>query len=246
LRFHILTLFPEIFQPFLETSIIGRSIQEKKICVELINFRDFATDKHHKVDDATYGGGPGMVLKCEPIHRAIESVRTNHQKIVFLTPQGQLFNQQKAIELSDLNNIILVCGHYEGFDHRIFQLFDHEKLSIGDYILTGGEVAALVVVDAVIRLREEVLNNSDSLSEESLNNGLLEYNQYTRPVDYENLLVPDVLISGHHKKIDEFRRQSSLINTLKNRADLFEKLTLTHEDIDLLIAYLEEKKDDYK
>lgn len=242
--FQIVSLFPEIFHPYLETSIIGRSIQKKIIEVSLINFRDFSTNKHHKVDDTTYGGGPGMVLQCEPLYKAINSVHTNRSKLIFITPKGQLFKQQKAGELAKEKEIILVCGHYEGFDHRIFELFDHEKISLGDYILTNGALAALVILDCVTRVLEKTLNNPDSLTEESFSDGLLEYNQYTKPADFLNLKVPEILLGGDHQKIKLWRRQSSLINTLKNRPELLKSLSL--EDKQFLKSYIEEKQNDYK
>ncbi|MDH4127994.1 MAG: tRNA (guanosine(37)-N1)-methyltransferase TrmD [Spirochaetota bacterium] len=244
--FRILTLFPERFQPYLSTSIIGRSIRDNKIEVSLINFRDFSNNKHHKVDDTTYGGGPGMVLQCEPLYKAIKSVYTSNSKLIFLTPQGKLFKQSKAWKLTKEKEIILVCGSYEGFDQRIFELFDHETLSIGDYVLTSGELAALVVLDSITRLLDNVLHNPNSLENESFTQGLLEYDQYTKPDDFLNLKVPEVLLSGDHHKIELWRKKNSLINTIKNRPDLLEKAILSISDIELLISYFEEKKNDYE
>jgi tRNA (guanine37-N1)-methyltransferase len=244
LIFHILTLFPEVFKPYINTSIIGRSIEKGDIKAHLINFRDFSKNKHKKVDDTIYGGGPGMLLQCEPIYNAITSIKKDNSKLIFLTPEGKLFNQKVAKRLSKEKEIILVCGHYEGFDNRIFNFFDHEKISIGDYILTGGELPALVIFDCVVRLYNKVLNNPDSLLEESFNDGLIEYDQYTRPAEYLNQNVPKTLLSGDHKRIEMWKKQKSLVNTLKYRPDLFEQKLLTKENIELLISYFEEKQND--
>lgn len=238
--FHILTLFPEALESYLSSSIIGRSIQEKKIEVNLINFRIFSKSKHKRVDDTTYGGGPGMLLQCDPLYKAINSVYTNNSKVLFLSPGGIHYTQNKAVELAHEKEIILVCGFYEGFDARIFKLFDHEIISIGDYILTNGNLAALILVDSISRIKSEVLLNENSLDEESFSNGLLEYDQYTKPEEYQGLKVPDVLLSGHHKKIEEFRRKSSLHNTLKYRPELIEKQNLNKTDIEHILDYFEE------
>ncbi|GMT48639.1 MAG: tRNA (guanine(37)-N(1))-methyltransferase [bacterium] len=238
--FRILTLFPEALDPYIHSSIIGRSVQEKQIEVSLINFRDFSGNKHARVDDTSYGGGPGMVLQCDPLYKAIKSVHTKTSKLVFLTPQGTLFNQQKAVELAQEDELILVCGHYEGFDHRIFDLFNHEKISIGDYILTNGGLGALVLLDCVARTVNEVLNNPESLTEESFSNGLLEYSQYTKPSEFMGLKVPDVLLGGHHKEIEQWRRRSSLINTLRNRPELIEEHILNWDDLECLVTYTTE------
>lgn len=244
--FKVLTLFPEVFEPYISTSIIGRSVKEKKIDISLINFRDFTEDKHHRVDDTTYGGGPGMVLKCEPLHKAIQSVYHNWSKLIFVSPNGQLFNQKTALRLAQEKEIILVCGHYEGFDQRIFNLFEHEIISIGDYVLTGGELPALVLIDCITRLNDHVLKNPDSIVEESFMDGLLEYDQYTKPPEYMGLTVPEILLSGHHKNIDRWRKESSLINTLKNRPDLIDKIELTEEDRKFLSSYIKELNNDHE
>ncbi len=238
--FRILTLFPEALDPYIHSSIIGRSVQEKQIEVSLINFRDFSSNKHARVDDTSYGGGPGMVLQCDPLYKAIKSVHKETSKLVFLTPQGSLFNQQKGVELSQEDELILVCGHYEGFDHRIFDLFNHEKISIGDYILTNGGLGALVILDCVARTVNEVLNNPESLTEESFSNGLLEYSQYTKPSEFMGLKVPDVLLGGHHKEIERWRRRNSLINTLKTRPELIEEHVLNWDDLESLVTYIDE------
>ncbi len=240
--FYILSLFPEVFEPYINTSVIGRSIKRSDVKVCFVNFRDFSKNKHKKVDDNIYGGGPGMLLQCEPIYNAISSVKKENSKLIFLTPEGKLFNQKIANKLVKEKEIILVSGHYEGFDNRVFNFFDHEKISIGDYILTGGELPALVVFDCIVRLYNKVLNNPNSLLEESFNNGLIEYDQYTRPAKYLNKSVPEILLSGDHKKIKLWKKQKSLVNTLKYRPDLIERKILTKESIELLISYFEEKK----
>ncbi|HEO65844.1 MAG TPA: tRNA (guanosine(37)-N1)-methyltransferase TrmD [Spirochaetes bacterium] len=238
--FRILTLFPEVLDPYIHSSIIGRSVEEKQIEISLINFRDYSDNKHNRVDDTSYGGGPGMVLQCDPLYRAIKSVHKDGSRLIFLTPQGSLFNQQKAEELAQEDELILVSGHYEGFDHRIFELFDHEKISIGDYILTNGGLAALVLLDCVARTKNEVLNNPESLTEESFSNGLLEYSQYTKPSEFMGIKVPDVLLGGHHKEIERWRRRSSLVNTLKTRPELLEDVALSWDDLEFLVSYITE------
>jgi len=240
LIFHILTLFPEIFEAYLKTSIIGRSIEEGRIKVNLVNIRDYTKNKHKKVDDTTYGGGPGMIMSCEPLYNAISSVYKESSKLIFLTPQGKVYRQDRARELAKEQEIILVSGHYEGFDHRIYELFPHEKLSIGDYILTNGGPAAMVVLDSVTRTRDDVLGNPESASDESFSHGLLEHAQYTRPPDFMGHKVPDVLLGGHHKLIERFRRESSLSNTLSERPELIEQTILTQEDIEYIIRIIEE------
>ncbi len=181
-----------------------------------------------------------MVLQCDPLYRAIKSVHKDGSRLIFLTPQGSLFNQQKAEELAQEDELILVSGHYEGFDHRIFELFDHEKISIGDYILTNGGLAALVLLDCVARTKNEVLNNPESLTEESFSNGLLEYSQYTKPSEFMGIKVPDVLLGGHHKEIERWRRRSSLVNTLKTRPELLEDVALSWDDLEFLVSYITE------
>lgn len=250
MKFHILTLFPDALESYLSSSIIGRSIQENKIEVNLVNFRDFSESKHKRVDDTTYGGGPGMVLQCDPLYKAIESIKTNfktnNNRVVFLSPGGQSYSQKKAVELSALDELVLVCGFYEGFDARIFKLFEHEIISIGDYILTNGGLASLVLVDSIARIKSEVLLNESSLDEESFSDGLLEYDQYSKPEEYMGLKVPEILLSGHHKKIEEFRRKSSISNTLKYRPELLEQANLKNNDIEYIFDYLEEQNHDYK
>lgn len=218
MKIDILTLFPEMFSP-LKESIIKRAVENKKVEINIINIRSFASPPHYKCDDEPFGGGAGMVMMCEPIFKSIESINTPDSKIIYLSPRGKVFNQKMAQDYSKLNHIILLCGHYEGIDQRIIDYFNIEEISIGDYILTGGELPAMVLADSVIRLIPGVLSD-DSTVEESFSNNLLEYNQYTRPAVYRDMAVPDILLSGNHKKIEEFRHNQSLEITQKNRPDL--------------------------
>jgi tRNA (guanine37-N1)-methyltransferase len=220
--FNVLTLFPEMFEGFLKTSIIGRSIENNKLQVNLINIRDFSKDKHKSVDDAPYGGGPGMVMTPQPLRDAIQSINVDSH-IVFLTPKGQPLNQKKVIDLSNRENITLICGHYEGVDQRIIDTYVDEEISIGDYVLTGGELGAMVVVDSVTRLLPGVLGDEDSYKEDSHYNGLLDHPHYTRPQNFDGMEVPKVLLSGHHEKIEQWRLEQSIVNTYEKRSDLIDK-----------------------
>ncbi len=223
-KFKILTLFKEAFYSYLNSSIIKRGVEAGEIIVELIDFREYSKNKHKKVDDTTYGGGPGMVLTVQPLFDAINDIKEDGDLLIFLTPNGKLLNQERVVEYSkSYDSFILVCGKYEGFDARIFEMFENERLSIGDYILTGGELPAMIFLDAVSRYYD-ILHNKDSVMEESFSNGLLEYDQYTKPSEFEGEKVPDVLLNGHHAKIEEFRRKSSIINTYKNRPELLKKI----------------------
>jgi len=237
LKIYILTIFPEFFESPFNVSIIKRAIDNGLIQIELINIRDFSRDKHKKVDDYPYGGGCGMVMKPEPIFEAVEYVEKKidgqNRRIILLSPQGQVFNTQLARNLSNEKNLIFICGHYEGIDERVKTLITDE-ISIGDFILTGGEIPALAIIDAVARFVPGVLGSSQSPEEESFYNGLLEYPQYTRPQVYRGLKVPDVLLSGNHKEIELFRRKEALKRTREKRPDLFEKLKLTDLDKNLL------------
>lgn len=240
MKFTVLTLFPEMFAP-LNESILKRAQQTKLIEVELINFREYATDKHKSVDDVPYGGGAGMVLKPEPLYAAIrnlpESVGT--RRIVLLSPQGEPFRQEKAQDWSQLDEIVFICGHYEGFDERIRYLAD-EEVSLGDFVLTGGELAAMVMIDAVARLIPGVLGERASAEEDSHTMGLLEYPHYTRPQVFEGMEVPEVLLSGHHKNIEAWRRKESLRRTYLRRPELFTKLEFLPGDYSLLEELAEE------
>ncbi len=229
-KFKILTLFKEAFTSYLDSSIIKRAIEAGEIEVELVDFRDYSKNKHRKVDDTTYGGGPGMVLTVQPLYDAIKDVKEEEDLLIFLTPNGKILNQQRVIQYKKKHNsFVLVCGKYEGFDKRIFEFFKHEKLSIGDYILTGGELPAMVFLDALSRYTE-ALHNEASVEEESFTNGLLEYDQYTKPAEFRGEKVPDVLLSGNHAKIEEFRRKSSIINTFYNRPELLDNVVLNKDE----------------
>lgn len=223
MRFDVLTLFPEMIKPILEDSILKRAIENNLLEVNLINFRDFSKLKHKNVDDTPYGGGAGMVLMCEPIYDALHSIR-GYDKVlkVLLTPQGRTYNQTVAKELKEYDHIILICGHYEGFDERIRTFVDTE-ISVGDYVLTGGEIPAMAIIDSVSRLIPSVLHNGESAPTDSFENDLLEYPQYTKPYDFMGLKVPDILLSGDHKKIDEWRIAKSREKTEERRPDLLNK-----------------------
>ena len=218
MKIDILTLFPSMYDGFLNNSILKRAIDKKIVDVNVINFRDYTPLKNGQVDDTIYGGGPGMLLRCEPVFECIDKIKTPDSYIVLLTPDGVLFNQKQANMLKDIKHLILICGHYEGFDERIRSLADLE-LSIGDFILTGGECASMCIVDAVTRLIPGVINE-DSLSSESFNNDLLDYPMYTKPASYRNMDVPEVLLSGNHKKIAEWRKQKQKEKTKEKRPDL--------------------------
>lgn len=221
MKIDILTLFPEMFEKIIDTSIIKRAIENKKVEINLINFREFSKDKHNRVDDYQYGGGKGMVLTPEPIYLAVESIKKEDSKIILLSPQGKVFSQKLAYDFSKESHLILICGHYEGFDERILEIVDIE-LSIGDYVLTGGEIPAMVVMDGVVRLLDGVIEEESHL-QESFNDNLLDYPVYTRPEEFRGMKVPDVLISGHHKNIEKWRLEKRIEKTKKNRPDLLEK-----------------------
>lgn len=208
MKIDILTLFPEMFNGFLTESIIKRAIEKKKIKINIINFRDYTTDPHGKVDDTPFGGGAGMVLQIQPIYDALEHLKTKDSHIILLTPTGTTFNQKKAEQLSQKKHLIIICGHYEGFDDRIKLLVD-EEISIGDFILTGGELPAMMISDAVIRLIDGVISK-ESLESESFSKDLLDYPVYTKPRDFKGMKVPEVLLSGNHKKIEEYRKQEQI------------------------------------
>ena len=235
MRFTIITLFPDFFSSPLKTSILGKAIKNQKIKVNVINVRDFAAGKHKVSDDAPYGGGKGMVMKPEPIIKAIKSIREDNSAawVTLLSPQGRLFNQILAGELSQKRHLVLICGHYEGVDQRVRYFIDDE-VSLGDFILTGGEPAALCIIDAVARLLPGVIGKPQSLEEESFSEGLLEYPQYTRPAEYAGYKVPEILLSGHHKNIAQWRRQQAILHTLLLRPDLLSSTSLTEEDKEFL------------
>ncbi len=219
MRIDILTLFPEMFTP-LQGSILGRAQKEQKIQINIVNIRDYTTDKHLKCDDYPFGGGAGMVMMPEPIGNAIEALDKEHKaRRIYMSPKGEVFRQQKVFELLSYEHLILLCGHYEGVDQRVLDLYIDEEISIGDYVLTGGELPAMVVADAVSRYVEGVLSPS-SLVDESFSENMLEYPHYTRPQEYKGLAVPEVLRSGDHAKIDRWRREKALEITKKRRPDL--------------------------
>ena len=218
MKFDVLTLFPEMFE-ILNHSIIGKAIEKDLIDINLINIRDFSKDKHKKVDDTPYGGGAGMVMKPDVVYDAYQSIKDRNAKVIYMSPQGKPLNQKKVEELSKENHLIILCGHYEGIDQRVLDKIVDEEISIGDYVLTGGEIPAMVLIDSVSRYVEGVLKE-DSIKEESFSNGLLEYPQYTRPEVFEGMKVPEVLLSGHHENIEKWRKEKSLEITKKKRPDI--------------------------
>jgi len=233
MKISILTLFPDMFSIF-EHSIIGRARENKLVDLSLLNIRDYTLNKHKKVDEYPYGGGPGMVMAPQPIVDTIRYAKENNKgKVIFLGPRGKTFNQELAKELSKEEDLIFLCGHYEGIDERIYKYIDME-ISLGDFVLTGGEMAAIPVIDSILRLIPGVLGKEESFMEESFYDGLLEYPQYTRPEDFEGDKVPEILLSGHHENIRKWRRVKSLNITKKNRPDLYKNITLTKEDIKIL------------
>ncbi len=220
MKIDILTLFPNMFEGFLSESIIKRAIEKGLVQVNIHNFRDYTKDPHGKVDDTPYGGGAGMVLMCQPIFDCVESLKTKDSLVIMLTPEGKNFNQKMALDLSQKKHLILICGHYEGFDERIKSICDM-FISIGNFILTGGELPSMVISDAIIRLLDGVIDK-ESLESESFNNNLLDYPTYTKPRDFRGMLVPDVLLNGDHEKIKEYRHQEQIKKTKKYRLDLME------------------------
>lgn len=218
MKITILSLFPNMFEGFLTESIIKRAIQNEKVEVKIINFRDYSVYNNKQVDDTPYGGGAGMVLMCDPIFRCIDEIRTPNSHIIILSPEGSIYNEKKAREFSKYEDIILICGHYEGFDERIKTLAD-EIISVGDFVLTGGEIPAMLIADSIIRLLPGVITN-ESLESESFNENLLDYPVYTKPAVYRDMNVPDILLSGDHKKIDDYRESERIRLTKEKRPDL--------------------------
>jgi len=232
-RFDVLTLFPEMFAGPLQSSILGRAIEAGLIQVHIHNIRDYAEDRHQVVDDYTYGGGPGMLMKPQPLFKAVEGVTaldSPEGRVILLTPQGRLLNHEVAAELAREPRLILVCGHYEGVDERVREHLVDDEISIGDYVLSGGELPALVVIEAVARRLPGVLGSETSLAEESHAQGLLEYPQYTRPAEFRSWTVPEVLLSGHHAQIAEWRRRQSILRTARRRPDLLARAALSEEE----------------
>ncbi len=234
MKIDILTLFPDVINTFVNESIIGRAIQNNKIEINVINFRDYANNKHKKVDDYPFGGGSGMLLGIQPIYDALTDIKSNNKPKVLLTsPQGKTLNQPLVEELSKEEHLVIICGHYEGIDDRVREYLVDEEISTGDYVLTGGELAALIIVDSVSRLIPDVINE-ESHKNDSFSTRLLEYPQYTRPVEFKGMRVPDVLVSGNHKLIAEYRIKESLRNTYLKRPDLLENYTLNTQETKLL------------
>lgn len=236
LDFYVLTLFPEMINQTLSHSVIGRAVKEGIINVDAVDIRDFSKDKHRHVDDYPYGGGAGMVMQPQPVYDAYKSVkdRAGDMRVVYLTPQGRKFDQSMAEDFSKEKNIMLLCGHYEGIDERVIEEIVTDEVSIGDFVLTGGELAAAAIIDAVSRLIPGVLNKEESFENESFSDGLLEYPQYTRPPVFMDRPVPEILLSGHHANIDNWRREKSLERTLNKRPDLLKCARLSDKDLKFL------------
>lgn len=233
MNFYVLTLFPEMIMQGMNTSITGRAISRGILNIEAVNIRDYAFNKHQKVDDYTYGGGAGMLMQAEPVFLAYESVLKKIEKkprVVYVTPQGKVFNQNMAKELACENDLVFLCGHYEGIDERVLEEIVTDYVSIGDYVLTGGELPAMVMMDSISRMVPGVLNNQESGETESFAGNLLEYPQYSRPEEWHGKKVPPVLLSGHHENIEKWRREQSILRTLKIRPDLLKKADLTNKE----------------
>ena len=230
MKFDVLTLFPEMFEP-MKHSVIGRAVEKGLLEINLVNIRDFSKDKHKKVDDTVYGGGAGMLIKPDVVYDCFKSVKSEKAKVIYLSPQGKKLCQSKVEELAKSEHLILLCGHYEGIDQRVIDKIVDEEISIGDYVLTGGEIPAMVLIDSVSRYVDGVITG-ESTSEESFSSeGLLEYPQYTRPEEFEGMKVPEVLQSGHHENINKWRRKEAIRITYQKRPDLLEKVNLTDEEM---------------
>lgn len=247
MNFHVLTLFPEMIANGLHTSITGRALEKGTISLDLVNIRDYTTNKHKKVDDYPYGGGAGMLMQAQPVYDAFLSVTKKlktrmRPRVIYLAPQGKTFHQQMARELACEEDLIILCGHYEGIDQRVLDTIVTDYISIGDYVLTGGELPAMVLIDAVSRMVPGVLGNQDSGETESFSDNLLEYPQYSRPEVWNGKSVPEVLLSGDHAKVEEWRLQQSLERTRELRPDLYEKWTAEHEDYFIKLKKKEERQ----
>lgn len=233
MNFHVLTLFPDMIRDGFQTSITGRAVEKGLLSLDTVNIRDFSVNKHNRVDDYPYGGGAGMVMQAEPVYLAYQSVAEKlpkKPKVLYMSPQGKVFNQRMAEELAQEEEVVFLCGHYEGIDERVLEEIVDEEVSIGDYVLTGGELPALVIMDAVSRLVGGVLHNEDSAEFDSFHDNLLEYPQYSRPEVWRDKAVPPILMSGHHANVEKWRREQSLIRTLERRSDLLENANLTKQD----------------
>jgi len=242
----VLTLFPEMFEGVLGSSILKKAAEQKAVHYNIVNFREFADNKHKTVDDYPYGGGAGMVLKPQPIFDAVdhlkEQANSKKPRVILLCPQGKPHHQKLAEELAGEQHLIFICGHYEGYDERIRQNLITDEISIGDYVLTGGELGAMVIIDSVVRLLPEVLGNEESHRQDSFSTGFLEHPHYTRPADFRGMKVPDVLISGNHRLIDEWRAKESLKRTYERRPDLLQKIELTDTQKKWLLEFENEQK----
>jgi len=237
MKISILTLFPEMCNAYLSESIIGRARSAGKVKIECVDIRDYTKDKHRRVDDTPYGGGMGMIMQVDPVYDCFQAICEKDGTVphlIYLTPQGKTLTQKRVVELSKLDNIALLCGHYEGIDERVIEELQPEEISVGDYVLTGGELPALILADSVSRMLPGVLSNDECFEEESHFNSLLEYPQYTRPYEWRGRKVPDVLLTGHHANVDKWRREQSLKRTAERRPDMLEKADLTKEDIKYL------------
>ena len=233
MKFNVLTLFPDMFEAVLGDSIIGRARENGLIELNIVNIRDFSKNKHRKTDDYPFSGGGGMLMTPQPIYDAYMSIADGREKkphTIFMSPQGATFNQKRAKELSEMDEVVILCGHYEGVDQRVLDMIVDEEISMGDFVLTGGEIPAMAVIDAVSRMIPDVLANEKSYGDESHFTGLLEYPQYTHPQEFMGVKIPEILISGHHKNIEKWKREQSLLITKKKRPDLLEKADLTDED----------------
>lgn len=245
MNFHVLTLFPEMVSGGLNTSILGRATEKGLISFDVINIRDYTLERHGKVDDYPYGGGAGMVMQAEPIYRAYEALKEkigHKPRVVYMTPQGQVFSQKIAEELAKEEDLVFLCGHYEGIDERVLELIATDYLSAGDYVLTGGELPAMMMIDCISRLVPGVLNNDVSAEFESFHDNLLEYPQYTRPEEYMGMKVPEILLSGHHANIEKWRREQSIIRTLERRPELLKDANLSKKEQQFLDRLLAERK----
>ena len=246
MNFYIMTLFPEMVMDGLNTSIIGRAVKNGLLSIEALNIRDYAFNKHHSVDDYPYGGGAGMLMQAEPVYQCYEALtekikQKKRARVIYLSPQGQTFNQTMAEEFAQEEDLVFLCGHYEGIDERVLEEIVIDYVSIGDYVLTGGELPAMIMIDCISRLVPGVLHNDVSAEFESFQDNLLEYPQYSRPEVWHDKKVPEVLMSGHHANIEKWRREQSVIRTAKNRPDLLEKAELTKKELELVKSLSEQQ-----
>ena len=248
MNFYVLTLFTQMIDDCMSHSIIGRARKEGLINIKAVDIRDFSNDKHRHVDDYPYGGGVGMVMKPQPVYDAYKSLNIEKQKarVIYMTPQGKPFDQKTAQELSKEENIVIICGHYEGIDERVIEEIVTDEISMGDFVLTGGEIAAMAVIDSVSRLKPGVLGKEESFMDESFSDGLLEYPQYTRPPEFMGRKVPDVLLSGNHQNVDKWRHEQSLIRTYEKRPDIYSKLELNKKDYKFMKNYINKNSTDTK